>query len=159
MAFAAAAAVILMGKPRQTLWNVSNSVSENVSLELPMLTRAYFRAGRAIFRIVPAPRALHRFRLDTKRFRYTLELFAPCYGPGLEKRLSRLRKIQDFLGEINDCVATRDLIGRRSARASSFLARRTAAKAGAARKFWEQVFDADGQERWWADYLARFARK
>lgn len=151
--------MILMAKPDRLLWNASKSAAANASQALPKLGRAYFRSGRAIFRVIPATLALHRFRLDTKRFRYTLELFAPCYGPGLERRLDRLRKMQDFLGEINDCVITRELLGRRSARASSFLERRMAAKIGAARRYWREAFDAGGQERWWTDYLAHFARK
>jgi CHAD domain-containing protein len=148
-----------MPKRNRVLWNASKSAAENASLELPRLARAYFRSGRAIFRAVPAARALHRFRLDTKRFRYTLELFAPCYGPGLERRLARLRKIQDYLGEINDCATARELLGPKRATASSFLERRMTAKTGAVRSYWRQTFDADGQERWWTNYLARFARK
>ena len=147
--------------PKRTgiLWNASKSAAENASLALPSLARAYFRSGRAIFRAIPPARTLHRFRLDTKRFRYTLELFAPCYGPGLERRLARLRKIQDYLGEINDCVTTRELLGRQNATVSNFLSRRMAAKTGAVRSYWRETFDAGGQERWWTDYLARFARK
>ena len=148
-----------MAKRDRILWNASNSAAENASLELPRLAQAYFRAGRMIFRVIPSARALHRFRLDTKRFRYTLELFAPCYGPGLEQRLARLRKIQDYLGEINDCVTTRELLGRQNATVSSFLSRRMAAKTGAVRSYWRETFDAGGQDRWWTDYLARFARK
>jgi CHAD domain-containing protein len=151
--------VIVMAKQNRVRWNLSKSAAENASLKLPALAQAYFRSGRAIFGITFSLRALHRFRLDTKRFRYTLELFAPCYGPGLERRLVRLRKIQDFLGEINDCLVTRELLGRRRDRVSNFLERRMAAKTGAVRSYWRETFDADGQERWWTGYLAHFARK
>jgi CHAD domain-containing protein len=57
--------------------------------------------------------SLHGFRLLTKRFRYTLELFRCCYGPGLERRIEALHTLQQRLGEINDCATTREiLLGR-----------------------------------------------
>ena len=82
--------------------------------------RCIFRASAKSWR-TPHSRRLHRLRLATKRLRYTLELFRPCYGPGLEARLEELRKVQQRLGELNDCVAAWNLLskgmGRSSARA------------------------------------------
>jgi CHAD domain-containing protein len=143
----------------QIVWDASKSAKENASQKLPRLAQKYFLAGRALFHADASSEVLHRFRLDTKRFRYTLELFRPCYGPGLDRRLDVLRNIQDFLGEINDCSATQKLVGRQDKKILSFLERRLSQKRGAIRNYWQQTFDADGQERWWTDYLARFARK
>jgi CHAD domain-containing protein len=103
--------------------------------------------------------AFHKFRLKTKRFRYTLELFEPCYGPGLEERLKLLRHIQDLLGEINDCATTQKLVGAQPDRFWKFLERRMALRARALRMWWRQTFDGPGQESRWTNYLARFARK
>jgi CHAD domain-containing protein len=141
------------------VWDVSKSAKENASRMLPLLAQEYFVAGRALFHAEASSEVLHRFRLNTKRFRYTLELFRPCYGPGLDRRLDALKNIQDFLGEINDCAATKKLLGKQEKKILSFLERRLSQKRSAIRTYWQQTFDADGQERWWTDYLARFARK
>jgi CHAD domain-containing protein len=147
-----------MPKHNRILWNVSQTAAENAAGKLPKLAREYFRTGRAIFEKKSAARSLHPFRLETKRFRYTLELFSPCYGPGLEERLAMLRKIQDYLGDINDCMVTEELLGKTHKRVSAFLARRKAARMRAMRDYWRNRFDAAGQERRWTNYLSRFAR-
>jgi CHAD domain-containing protein len=148
-----------MAKHDQPSWDSARSAEENASRKLPPLAREYFRAGRELFAIKPTVGAFHKFRLETKRFRYTLELFRPCYGPGLEARLKLLRKIQDLLGEINDCATTQKLLGAHPDRISNFLERRMALKARALRMWWRQTFDGAGHEIWWTNYLARFARK
>ncbi len=148
-----------VAKGKSTAWVESATAPENAALELPKMARAYFRSGRALLKRKPSPRTLHRFRLESKRFRYTLELFRPCYGPGLEQRLAKLREIQTHLGEISDCSATIGLVGQSQKPFSAFLKRRMAAKTSALHLYWEQTFDAAGQEKWWTGYLARFARK
>ena len=148
-----------MPKHGRPFWNSANSAEENASQNLPPLARAYLRAGRALFAAKPTAGAFHEFRLQTKRFRYTLELFQPCYGPGLEERLKLLRNIQDLLGEINDCATTQRLLGSQPVRVSKFLERRMALKTRALRMCWRPAFDSVEQERWWMNYLARFARK
>jgi CHAD domain-containing protein len=152
------AGFILMPKNRHITWNVAKSAAENASLKLPKLAVLYFRTGRAILNAPPSVEALHGFRLDTKRLRYSLELFRPCYGPGLDKRLASLRQVQDYLGEINDCAAAQELLGQRQKEILVFLERRKAARMRAVRRYWRLTFDAAGQERWWTDYLARYAR-
>jgi len=148
-----------MAKRGQRSWDSAKSAEENAAERLPQLARAYFRAGRALFAAKSTARTLHKFRLETKRFRYTLELFLPCYGPGLEERLKLLRNLQNLLGEINDCATTQKLVGAMPLAVSKFLERRIALKTRALRTFWRQSFDAAGQESWWTNYLARFARK
>ena len=49
---------------------------------------------------------MHKFRLRTKRFRYTLEMFKDLYGPGMLKRIESLKQVQTYLGDINDCIVT-----------------------------------------------------
>jgi CHAD domain-containing protein len=147
-----------MPKHGRPFWDTAKSAEENASQKLPALTQAYFRAGRTLFAAKPTAGAFHKFRLKTKRFRYTLELFQPCYGPGLEQRLKLLRNIQDLLGEINDCAATQKLLGAQPASVWKFLEHRIALKARVLQMSW-QAFDTTGQESWWMNYLARFARK
>jgi CHAD domain-containing protein len=148
-----------MAKHGRPFWDSADSPQQNASRKLPQLARAYFHAGRALFSAEPAAGTFHKFRLETKRFRYTLELFHPCYGPGLEERLKLLRSIQDLLGEINDCATTQKLLRVRPSRVAKFLERRMALRARTLRTLWRQAFDSSRQEIWWTNYLARFARK
>jgi CHAD domain-containing protein len=147
-----------MAKQKPLSWNVLAGAAENAAHLLPKTARAYFRAGRALCRKESSTRTLHRFRLETKRFRYTLELFRPCYGPGLDRRLALLREVQTHLGEINDCAAATAVLGRTQPRFRAFLKHRMSAKISELHRLWQQTLDAPGQERWWTDYLSRFAR-
>ncbi len=94
-------------------WDEAASASANSRIRLPALVQSYFDQGRKLLDPSSSPSAMHRFRLETKAFRYTLELFRPCYGPALDGYLGGLREIQDCLGALNDCAATRDLIAER----------------------------------------------
>jgi CHAD domain-containing protein len=126
--------------------------------------QAYFAQVRELLAASPPPAELHAVRLATKRLRYTLELFRPCYGQGLEIRLAELQRLQQVLGEINDCAAAERLIegvipaSAARSHVRSFLRRRASAKAVALRKEWHDTFDAPGREHWWTQYLARSPR-
>jgi CHAD domain-containing protein len=58
--------------------------------------------GPEIYRPLKSGR-LHRLRIAAKRLRYTLELFAPCYGDALRELAHELAKLQTALGELRDC--------------------------------------------------------
>ena len=131
---------------------------------LPRLAERFFARGRRAARPNASAADLHRFRLAAKRFRYTLELFRPVYGPGLERRMAALRGIQQILGDANDCATARQLLlaGRernsRYARgAAAFIEERAALLAIQFRDFWTQTFDAPGEQQRWMNYLTRFA--
>lgn len=152
-----------MPKTAEIAWNARLGVGINARRKLPAAMRAYFAEVRELLAANPSPAELHAIRLATKRMRYTLELFRPCYGRGLESRLAELQRLQQLLGEINDCAAAGRLIesavppsaGR--ARLMTFLRRRAAAKARALRREWYERFDAPGREHWWLAYLAHTA--
>lgn len=142
----------------------SRSVADNARRALPRLARAYFKAGRQVLDSKRSARTLHRLRLETKRLRYTLEVFLPAYGPSLESRIESLRRIQDLLGVLNDCVSTRRLLldGRakptpRLRRLIERLDRQSARLAGDFVRHWETTFDAPGQQQRWVAYLTQFA--
>jgi CHAD domain-containing protein len=102
---------------------------------------------------------LHGIRLASKRVRYTLELFVPCYGPGLETRIDSLRKVQQLLGDMNDAaVAGKTLDVPDVSPLHTFLKGRVEAKTKEFRDYWTKNFDAAGREEWWTAYLARHAR-
>jgi CHAD domain-containing protein len=154
-----------MSKLHQVAWDERAGAAANARRELPQLAASYFARVRALLAEDPSAPKLHRVRLLTKRLRYTLELFRPCYGPGLETRLAALHRIQQSLGEVNDSAAAGRLLSKSMSTASPqrarilrFLEERAAVKAQEFRKDWAEVFDAPGQERWWTTYLARHAR-
>jgi CHAD domain-containing protein len=86
-------------------WHLEQSIEDNLARVLPMLAHDFFAAGRIAAKMGNLE-ALHRFRLRAKRFRYTLELFRTCYGDDIKECLQQLRELQEYLGEINDCVTT-----------------------------------------------------
>jgi CHAD domain-containing protein len=147
-----------MSKPKRATWDAGAAAAVNARRELPKLAADYFAGVRQTLAEEPALPELHRIRLATKRLRYTLELFRPCYGPGLGVRLAALQAVQRVLGEVNDCVFTANLLPK-STRAREFVDRRAAAKAAEFRTHWAEVFDAPGQERLWTAFLARKPRK
>ena len=103
-----------MAKRFQVDWDAAAPAAQNARSKLPPLIVEYFAEGRQLFAADATSAALHRFRIETKHLRYTLEMFGECYGPGLEARLERLRGLQQSLGDLNDCVTTRELLrGRR----------------------------------------------
>ncbi len=154
-----------MSKLHQVRWDERTGAAANARRELPQLAASYFAQVRALLAGDPSAAKLHRLRLLTKRLRYTLELFRPCYGPALETRLAALHRIQQLLGEVNDSAAAGRLLSKSMSPASPqrahvlhFLEERATVKAQEFRKDWAEVFDAPGQERWWTTYLARHAR-
>jgi len=143
-------------------WDETASAAVNARAQLPALAQSYFDHGRKLLELSSAPSAMHHFRLETKAFRYTLELFRPCYGPAMERYLSGLREIQDSLGALNDCVATRDLIAEKLPKQDpdcqtieAFLAGHGKREAAKFSRHWRTTFDSPGQEQRWLRYLSR----
>ena len=153
-----------MSKRHIARWDARTAAAANARRELPRLVAAYFARVRELLADNPPPAKLHAIRLETKRLRYTLELFRPCYGPGMDTRLAALRHIQQLLGEVNDCSTTERWIGRAMqpsplrVQIAKFLPARAAAQAQVFHAAWTNDFDAPGQELWWTRYLSRHAR-
>lgn len=144
------------------VWDPAKSAAECARAELPALAAQYFSAGRKAMKRRSKPQALHAFRIKTKRFRYTLELFQPLYGPGLERRIGMLKQIQQYLGEINDCVTTAQLVrqaadGKAPQKLLDRLSARQTQRTRKLARYWQQVFDVAGAEQAWARYLRTWA--
>jgi CHAD domain-containing protein len=141
-------------------WDGQAGAAANAQSELPKLADAYFAEVRAALAARPRPAALHALRVSGKKLRYSLELFRPCYGPGLEERIDALKQVQDLLGQVNDSVVALAVLqrvmrpSRLRTRVERFAAARTAAKVKAFRLHWQQVFDAPGRQEWWTGYLS-----
>jgi CHAD domain-containing protein len=139
-------------------WNQRAGVAANARRQLPPMVSAYFSQVRKFLEKDPQPPKLHRLRLASKRLRYTLELFRPCYPAGLEDRLHALKTLQNCLGEVNDAVASARLLRealKRRPKVRKFLEDRAADQAAQFIRHWKETFDAPGQEAWWTDFLAR----
>jgi CHAD domain-containing protein len=151
-----------MAQAYRMKWDKRAGVAANARRQLPPMVTAYFSSVREFLADDALPRRLHRVRLASKRLRYTLELFRPCYPAGLEERLDALKKLQDWLGEVNDAVASGRLLRRalkRKPKVRKFLEDRAGEKAAQVGRYWKETFDAEGQEAWWTDFLAHHTRK
>jgi CHAD domain-containing protein len=75
--------------------------------------RAYQRVrrhGRSIDADAPAER-VHALRKRCKELRYLLEIFRPLHDPKLHRQIVReLKRLQDCLGEFQDCVVQREAV-------------------------------------------------
>jgi len=59
------------------------------------------------------PRAAHRFRIELKKFRYAAHFFSGLFDRRAERvAMTRLSRLQDILGAINDAAAAADLADR-----------------------------------------------
>ena len=98
--------------PADGAWESDQSIEDNLRRILPGLADEFFAAGRAAISEEASYQTLHKFRLQTKRFRYTLDLFERFYGAQMALGAKILKELQDRLGAINDCATTIDLLKR-----------------------------------------------
>ena len=130
-----------------------DSVAENAREVLPKLARKYFEAGRDAVSEKRPPDELHGFRLETKRFRYTLELFRPVYGPQLDRYLKALHELQGALGKVSDYQAIQRVVGGDRALTRPASAMTLKKKVKDLRHEW-RAFDSEGELKRWRTYLA-----
>ena len=147
-------------------WDAQKDAVESAREALPVLAVDLFKAGRQAVQGTVNIKDLHEFRLQTKRFRYTLELFQPLYGPAVQGRLAALRQLQGHLGLVHDCAAVRALVKKcapRNKQASKrktilrYLAELEVARCKEFLVFWREQFDVPGAEQRWAHYLRDYA--
>jgi CHAD domain-containing protein len=128
---------------------------------LPNMAKEFFNHGNRAAEAKASARKLHQFRLAAKRFRYTLELLEPVYGPGLRARLEPIRAVQTLLGDVNDCRTARDLIAawQGGQEFDSRLRRRQRRKTTEFTALWNETLAAPKQARHWIQYLRRVEAK
>ncbi len=136
-------------------WAAKDTVGSNAARQLPALATAYFEAGEALFSGEKKPEHLHEFRLKTKHFRYTLELFDEEYGASFAALLKRLKPVQEALGEINDAATALAWLGAEEcATLKQWLTDRIMRKAARFERYWAAVFDKPGERERWVTVLA-----
>ncbi len=132
---------------------INKTAQENARILLPKLLDKYFKAGRKAADGKQSARKLHGFRLATKQFRYSLELFRPCYGPSLERKLEALSSLQGALGKLSDYASIRATLAGDKALAAK-LERTSETKLKEFQKQWK-AFDANGEHKRWLRYLEK----
>src|SRR5579872_1354289 len=142
--------------PKEREWQLDQSLEANLSRLLPALAGELFASGGAAVAAHASYQKLHRFRLQAKRFRYTLELFECFYGDEMAEGAGILKELQDRLGAINDCATTIGILGRdrRAVAAVGKLLRQREAllRTSARSQFSPRKLD------WWKRWLAHPAR-
>ncbi|HPT24879.1 MAG TPA: CHAD domain-containing protein [Bryobacteraceae bacterium] len=149
-----------MKKKTSMEWDALLGAGENARLRLPAVVAEFFALGRQAA-ASEGPTQLHAFRLAAKRFRYTLELFRPLYGPGLEPRVEAVRKIQSMLGDRQDFTVLSARLRNTLAPSDALLdALRACEEKGRELEqrfeaYWRDEFDTAGAELRWVRYLTR----
>ena len=83
----------------------SITIGDAAQLLIGKRYRVVLRRGREITS-VSGDESLHALRIQCKRLRYLLEFFRPTYGGLLKAEITRLKRLQDVLGDFQDaCVA------------------------------------------------------
>lgn len=135
-------------------WIDTDTVPANIARQLPKLAKRWFEAGNVATQPDVSYAKVHRFRLLTKRFRYTLEIFRSHYGPALQERIEALKKMQTLLGDINDCVATEEYVKDHD---NLVIGLRTRAerKRAELERLWQEQFAPAEAVAGWTRYLAQ----
>lgn len=144
----------------KSAWNPAWDAAQNAAHLLPPGVQEFFRAGRLAASGSPEEAALHPFRLATKRLRYSVELLAGLYPDEAAEQLAALKEVQTFLGDITDCLATRDLLLDRHERLLppnflSFLQQRMQSRLQLFQEYWRRQLDSAGAEERWLAYFCQ----
>jgi CHAD domain-containing protein len=142
---------------KKKLWKSNLDVSTNLRRTLPKLARAFFKQGNHALAKQRDWNEIHDFRIAIKRFRYTLELFEPHYGPGLATRIDELRQIQTLLGNANDLIVTAGLLEAVSGTEllRTEFKQKAEAKLKRARSWWRSNMANPDVEQRWVSYFQR----
>jgi len=116
---------------------------------LPGLARRFFDAGEKAAGHTSAEE-LHDFRIRAKRFRYTLELFLPVYGPVAEGLVRDVSAVQSILGTINDYRTVRAMASEAGCgrKFVGFLKKAEHRKIRCFREIWTDRFSGPKAARW-----------
>jgi CHAD domain-containing protein len=121
-----------------------------------VLAEEFFDSGKASISVHASYQKLHRFRLQAKRFRYTLELFECFYGSEMPQGAEILKELQDRLGAINDCSTTMAILGR-DRRAVAALSRQLRQRKAVLQNYARSQFVPQKLD-WWKRWLAKASR-
>lgn len=133
--------------PSGDRWLGNDPPQVNATRVLPQMFAELVAAGRQAAQPGAAYDRIHRFRIQAKRFRYTLELFQTFYGQNVEHGLDELKQLQDKLGALNDCVTALDLLKRRP-RAKAAVSNLLKERETGFREHWKARFGPQAVKDW-----------
>ncbi len=109
---------------------------------LPRMAADFVERGNAASEPKVSPEKLHAFRIASKKFRYTLELFVPVYGAALSGWIESIKAIQTQLGDINDCATVAQMLAEHkgAGAAETWLKKRQRRKTEQFSKQWREEF-------------------
>jgi CHAD domain-containing protein len=118
------------------------AISETAGQILPRMAEDFVERGNAVSQAKASPQKLHGFRIASKKFRYTLEIFAPLYGNALSGWLESIKRIQTLLGDINDCATVVQMLGdyKSAGAAAAWLKKRQRRKTEEFVRCWTEEF-------------------
>ena len=130
-------------------WKESLTCSRTCVSRMPKLARQYFDEGRDALAPGTCLETDAQVPASHETVSVHARIFKDLYGPGLAKRIDSLKKVQTYLGEINDCIVTsemlKDMEGMNDIRDK--LKEKADDKIAKLREFWADTFDAEGAER------------
>ena len=117
---------------------------------VPKTGRDFFKSGNRAAGSESSAGELHHFRIAAKKFRYTLELFAPFYGPAARDWLDRITRLQSLLGRINDCRTVRRMVSGLDddGRIEAALKKKQRRKTLEFRRLWADEFSSTAAKHW-----------
>jgi CHAD domain-containing protein len=116
---------------------------------LSKLARKFLAHGEAAAKSKTSSEALHAFRIEGKKFRYTLELLEPIYGALAQDWLEKLKPLQSALGDVHDSRMARTVAARFNAapEVEAWLKARQRKKTREFRRLWDEVFGTSSDNR------------
>lgn len=115
---------------------------------LAPMAKEFFRKGDRAANGSASANDLHKFRILTKKFRYTLELFAGMYGPVAVAWGEQIKGVQTLLGDINDYRTARKVLADAGAggKIDAALKKKQRKKTEDFQEGWEKDFGSVGKE-------------
>jgi len=133
-------------------------LEDNATRTLRGLAKAFLDSGEEAASVGASPAKMHEFRLAAKRFRYSLELFAPLYGPPVHGWLEQIKTVQTLLGAINDCETVRSMVAAYEGgeKVVSALKKRQQKHTAQFRRRWAEMFSQPSTMQNWMAALNHF---
>jgi CHAD domain-containing protein len=125
----------LKGKTEDTDFG-SRPVGDTAKRMMPRMLKEHFEQGEEAARPKSGARELHKFRIATKKVRYTVDLFAPVIKEPVEGLVEEFKKLQSLLGEGNDFAVVRRMVPRGYADIRDGLRKKQRKKADEFRRMW-----------------------
>ena len=135
------------------------TVARTARRMLPGMAQDFFEHGDKASSAKASPRELHSFRIALKKFRYTIELFAPLCGPSVNPKLEAVRRVQTLLGDFNDFETLRDIVRpyAGAAAVTTWVKKRQRKRLAEFRECWATSFASAEERQRWIDYLRHLA--